>query len=135
MIVRSKVAVPPLLSIAESLTGKEPAIAGVPVIMPVTDPSASPRWERPRCNRPRLRSDSRENYLHRRTGPPSSPEALQPEGWISRSDFFGRHQDAEGGSSSLSSEQNDHRPACVGIPRRRPAFSSVRPGGKERCAT
>ena len=49
----------------------------------------------------------------------------------SRSDFTGLHHAAEGGSSSLSSTQNDQVPAVAGVPWSEPSFSSARPGGND----
>src|SRR6266540_2924930 len=56
-----------------------------------------------------------------------SPELILIVNW--RSAFFGTHQLADGGSSSLSSTQKDHSPSCVGVPLTRPFFASERPGG------
>src|SRR5438093_12700954 len=47
----------------------------------------------------------------------------------SRCDFAGRHQEAEGGSWSESSSQNDQLPARVGTPLTRPPEASDNPGG------
>src|ERR671937_225977 len=48
----------------------------------------------------------------------------------SRWDFFGTHQDAVGGSWSLSSTQNDQLPTRVGLPLKRQLESSAIPGGR-----
>src|SRR6266545_4894646 len=47
----------------------------------------------------------------------------------SRSACLGLHQDWDGGSSSLSSTQNDQVPVCVGVPLTNPPFDSESPGG------
>src|SRR5439155_23791300 len=126
-------------SVSWTLNAYWPACVGVPDITPF-EPSVSPSGSAPEPATndhvaPLLAPDEANVKLYAVPTVPSGVSfveiATPPTILIvnSRCAFEGRHQAADGGSSSLSSTQNEDSPAEVGVPCTRPLLSSTRPDG------